>query len=74
MGGFESIHDLVTCGGCQANQEACMCTLRASAHQQSKGLRVKQHTIHSLHVDGSLSNDMLNSAILAQFKILIGVT
>lgn len=36
-----SLHDLATCGGCQANQEACMCTLRANAHQQSKGLRVK---------------------------------
>lgn len=38
VGGFQSFRDLVTCGGCQANQETCMCALRPGAHRLSKGL------------------------------------
>lgn len=31
VGGFQSLRDLVPYGGCQANQETCMCALRPGA-------------------------------------------
>lgn len=32
VGGFQSMCDLVTCGGCEANHKTCMCALRPDAH------------------------------------------
>ncbi len=41
VGGFQSLHDLANCGGCQANQETCMCTLRSGVYRLSRRWRVK---------------------------------
>ena len=38
VGGFQSLHDLVICGGCQAKQETCMCALRSGIYRLRKGL------------------------------------